>query len=349
MKRFRTFALILATAAVAAAGCNVQHSSSSAIQVLQPSAVIPSLLGSWTSQSITALPGAPATCGTFQWTVTTQTETDIAGTFSATCAGGVTITGTASGHIDGTSVPITVSGSATLAGVPSCAFSLSGNGVIDGDTIRVPYTGTTCLGPVSGTENLRRSYIQPPAPTPAPVQTPAPTPVPPPSGGPDQINMSAAHIVNSPGDLASWPVTTTLSRVDIGQGGVHVEFSKQSGAGRWPDVTPPGWSGTLQYTLGMCLNINSTWNCSAVVEFWYGLDEGGGPPSGYANNWFYDPARWAPMTGHQPAPGETIGFFVCAGDCRNNKLGDLSPVKERSNVVLLPMPGNGGGAFTFRK
>ena len=173
MKQLRVFALFLA-AAIAAAGCNVQHSSSATIQTIQPSAVIPSLLGSWTSQSISPLPGAPTTCGTFQWTVTTQTDTDIAGTFSAACAGGVTISGSASGHINGSSVPITVSGTATLAGVPSCAFSLSGNGAIQGESIVVPYSGTTCLGPVSGIETLRRSYIQPPAPTPAPAPAPAP-------------------------------------------------------------------------------------------------------------------------------------------------------------------------------
>ena len=64
-------------------------------------------------------------------------------------------------------------------------------------------------------------------------------------------------------------------------------------------------------------------------------------------NWFYDPIRWAPMTGHQPAVGETIGFFVCAGDCRNNVRGDLSPVKERSNIVLVKMPGPGGAVYRF--
>ena len=52
------------------------------------------------------------------------------------------------------------------------------------------------------------------------------------------------------------------------------------------------------------------------------------------------------MTGHQPAPGELVGFFVCAGDCRNNTRGDMSPVRERSNVVLIPFPGN-TGAYTF--
>ena len=64
-------------------------------------------------------------------------------------------------------------------------------------------------------------------------------------------------------------------------------------------------------------------------------------------NWFYDPGRWAPMTYHQPAVGEMVGFFICAGDCRNNPDGTLSPVKERSNVVLVLFPSDGGGTFGF--
>ena len=82
---------------------------------------------------------------------------------------------------------------------------------------------------------------------------------------------------------------------------------------------------------------------------WYGLDEGGGPPGEFALNWFYDPRRWAPMTGHQPAVGETVGFFVVAGDVRGHL--DVSQcctyVKERSNVVFVPMPDGNGASFSF--
>ena len=159
--------------------------------------------------------------------------------------------------------------------------------------------------------------------------------------------LAQATILNSPHDLASWPVTTTLDVVDIRPSGIAVQFSKKDGSGRWPDVTPPGWSGALQYTLGMCLYLNNQWYCSAVVEFWYGLEASGGPPGEYALNWFYDPSRWYPMTGHQPAVGETIGFFVCAGDCRNNPYGTLSPVQERSNVVLVKMPTGAGATYRF--
>jgi hypothetical protein len=161
------------------------------------------------------------------------------------------------------------------------------------------------------------------------------------------LNMSSAAIYNSPVDLASWPITTALKSVTIGPSGFSVEFSKKNGPGRWPDVTPPGWDGNLQYTLGMCVKIGGQWNCSATIQFWYGLQESGGPPGEVGRNWFYDPIRWGPMTGYQPAVGETIGIFVCGGDCRNNPKGDLSPVKERTNVVLLPMPSNSGGVFRF--
>jgi len=203
-------------------------------------------------------------------------------------------------------------------------------------------------GHVSGVSSVR-SFV-----TPAPIviaPTPSPSPIPGGGGGSpaanDQINMGQATILNSPLDIANWPVTTAINGLTIRSSGVSIDFSKKDGPGRWPDITPPGWSGPLQYTLGMCLNISGRWYCSAVVEYWYGLAESGGPPSEYAMNWFYDPARWSPMTGHQPAVGEMIGFFVCAGDCRNNTKGDLSPARERSNVVLVPMPTNAGASYRF--
>jgi hypothetical protein len=172
-----------------------------------------------------------------------------------------------------------------------------------------------------------RSFLTPAAPVTAP-NNPQP-----PSGAAsvaaDHINMSQATILNSPLDLGSWPATSAITTLYLRPSGVEIEFSKKDGPGRWPDVRPPGWDGDLQYTLGMCLNIGK-WYCSATVQYWYGLKESGGEPWNYAMNWFYDPIRWAPMTGHQPAPGETIGFFVCAGDCRNNTRRS-SPVERRTS------------------
>ena len=151
----------------------------------------------------------------------------------------------------------------------------------------------------------------------------------------DAIDAKAATFLASPGDTADWPITTAL-RIDVTPTGVRPHFSKQDGPDRWPDHVTAGWDGPLQYTLGMCLQIEGRWYCSAVVEFWYGLEESGGPPLGYAENWFYDPTRWAPMTGHQPKQGERIGFYVIAGDMRNDKR--EFTVRERSNIVIVTMP-----------
>ena len=198
----------------------------------------------------------------------------------------------------------------------------------------------TTLGPFSLTRAFATAAV-----TTSP--TPGPYPNPGPAAAIDGVSLSSATILNSPRDLARWPITTALTMVDLQSRGVRVEFSKKNGPGRWPDITPPGWDGPLQYTLGMMLNVNGQWFASAVVEFWNGLEYSGGPPSQYALNWFYDPGRWSPMTGHQPAVGEQIGFFVCAGDCRNTTDGSRSPVKERSNVVIVTMPNDGGATFRF--
>ena len=192
-----------------------------------------------------------------------------------------------------------------------------------------------------------RTFTTLAAPVVAPTPAPSPTPNPSVAVARDAINMSAASIHNSPWDLAAWPISTALTSIDLSGSGMRVEFSKKDGAGRWPDVTPPGWSGPLQYTLGMCVSISGSWHCSAVVEFWHGLDRSGGAPQDVARNWFYDAIRWGPMVNYQPAVGEQVGFFVCGGDCRNNTAGDLSPVKERTNVVLISYPGAGGGFFQF--
>ena len=124
---------------------------------------------------------------------------------------------------------------------------------------------------------------------------------------------------------------------------MHVDVSpdRLNRGNRWPEA-----SFGIQYTLGMCLNINGKWYCSPgpVLDR---FTSGRRTAESDAQNWFYDPARWSPMTGHQPSVGEMIGFFLCAGDCRNNVSGDLSPVEERSNVVLVPFPGGGGGSYNF--
>jgi hypothetical protein len=133
-----------------------------------------SLTGTWAS---IAPPGMPNSwsCGSFHWTITSQTPSSLAGEFYAICAAVVLVHGQASGQLNaaGTEVALRVSGIATVQGVISCPFDLSGTGYIEGTSaIRIPYSGTTCLGPVHGEETLRRPL--PDEPTPEPPHTPEP-------------------------------------------------------------------------------------------------------------------------------------------------------------------------------
>jgi hypothetical protein len=121
---------------------------------LSPSATgIAALLGNWTSASVVP---TVASCSDFKWNVTEQTGNTARGTFSATCAGDLRVSGTANGTLSGSTVTWDVVGAATVAGLPSCAVTLSGTAELGVDSIRVPYSGQTCLGPVSGVEILTK-------------------------------------------------------------------------------------------------------------------------------------------------------------------------------------------------
>src|SRR5688572_33206046 len=60
----------------------------------------PSLTGVWVSQPTDAFPGVNS-CTDLQWRITSQTPTSLSGEFAATCADGVSIIGTATGHLNG--------------------------------------------------------------------------------------------------------------------------------------------------------------------------------------------------------------------------------------------------------
>ena len=427
--------LVLLTSLVAAlaatAACSVERTSS----VLAPSSAAvtaavagktssaPSLLGTWvmpstvstssvSTKAITSLPDF-SSCTNFQWVVTTQTATEASGKFSADCAGGLSIVGTITGQMNAIPIPIVLAGALTR-GSDSCAFSLSGSGLpITEFEFRISYSGTTCLGAISGANTLR--LAQPSAPTPTgftisgtitdgtsggilpeievsasglairsdgaghyqltsvpagavTVQIAAASyitqtktltlsgnsvldvilqrvagPAPVPSNG-DQIDLHSVIVRGPAGDVANWPVTATLHVLDFNSGGVFVDFSKKDGPNRWPDVVPPGWTGGIQYTIWMVVNHNGQWYTAGGVEFWHGLDRSGGPPSRYASNWYYNAQVWGPLDQHQPYVGEQVGFFVTAGDQRAK---DVRVVTERSNVVLVPFPSDGGASYRF--
>jgi hypothetical protein len=147
------------------------------------------------------------------------------------------------------------------------------------------------------------------------------------------FDMRQATMWDNDPTIPTWAQTATITSVVFTDQAFDVDFDLRTGPNAWPE----SGAQTIQYTLGMCLNINDHWNCSAVVEFWTGRDlEASGIPSEVGETWFYN-QRWGAMQGHQPQPGEIVGLFVTQGD--NRGACPCSSLKERSNVLLMPWGG----------
>ena len=221
MKQMKQIRLVLATLAVAVVvtGCGFEHQKN----VLAPSDTPaarhrrapaantsgPSMVGVWTSRVFT--PPSSSTCSNFQWHVTSQTATSLQGDFTADCAAGLSISGSASGSArqqhDGAHHSERHGDHAGTSELQLLAHR-------DGHHRRTTTTrcssrisGTTCLGPVHGTEVLRRKVASAPAPpasAPAPEAPPAPAPAPAPVNN-DAIDLHSTIVLNSPSDVRTGP------------------------------------------------------------------------------------------------------------------------------------------------
>ena len=144
---------IVVSVALAASGCVGYESKT--VTTGPSSTGVAALMGNWVSASANALP-APSTCTDFKWNPTEQTATSAKGSFSASCAGDLKVTGTATGTLSGTTISWAANANAATPSSPTCAILLAGTAELGVESIRIPYSGTTCLGPVSGVEILRR-------------------------------------------------------------------------------------------------------------------------------------------------------------------------------------------------
>jgi hypothetical protein len=149
MKKLAQIAVCL-TVAVSAAGCFGYERNSTPTA---PSGSTGSLVGNWTSSSL--IP-SPSSCADFKWNITEQTGNTARGSFSATCANDLKLTGTAQGTINGSTIQWSATAVGNAPGLANCQVSLTGTAEIGITTVRVPYSGDTCLGKVSGVESLSR-------------------------------------------------------------------------------------------------------------------------------------------------------------------------------------------------
>ena len=159
------------------------------------------------------------------------------------------------------------------------------------------------------------------------------------------FDVHQASFLDSP-NMATYAETAKITSIAITPNAFEVDFNKRLGAGHWPDVGF-GPKGALEYTLGMCAKISNHWYCAAVVQFWYGRDLAAStPPSLVGRNWFYD-ARWGALIHHQPADGESIGLYACAGNCRDKPDGSGSSVHERTNIQFIPWTNHGSAFYSY--
>lgn len=150
--RNRLLAAVLSAATAVSVGCIGFERESS---LTEPTAAgNGALMGNWTSANIIPAPGS---CSNFVWNVSEQSSTSAKGSFSAKCAGDLTVTGTAEGSFTGpASIGWSGTANATAPGLTACTVKLTGTAELLVDSIRIPYSGDTCLGKVSGVETLRR-------------------------------------------------------------------------------------------------------------------------------------------------------------------------------------------------
>jgi len=146
------FAMVVCVA-VAASGCVGYENKT--VTTGPSSTGVAALMGNWASASASIIP-APSTCTDFKWNPTEQTATSAKGSFSATCAGDLKVSGTATGTLSGTTITWAANANAATPTSPTCAILLAGTAELGVDSIRIPYAGNTCLGAVSGVEILNR-------------------------------------------------------------------------------------------------------------------------------------------------------------------------------------------------
>ena len=144
---------LIVTLGVSPAACSQVYKSIFSSPTEPSTTDVRSYLGTWAGATVAPV---AQSCGGMQWKITSQTGGQASGDFSATCADGVSLAGTMTATHGETSIPWAATGTATKDTV-TCPFSMTGTGTFQGTSnILVNYAGTSCNGPVSGSETIKR-------------------------------------------------------------------------------------------------------------------------------------------------------------------------------------------------
>ena len=129
---------------LAASACTIETSSPSTTA----NNLLTALSGTWRSTTA-ATAGA---CSSTSYTITPTGTNSANITYAANCAG-ITVSGSGTGTLNGTTLNWTSTGNAGV-----CPFSLDGTATPTGTTsdLNLTYSGTVCGAPLSGAEILHR-------------------------------------------------------------------------------------------------------------------------------------------------------------------------------------------------
>lgn len=162
----------------------------------------------------------------------------------------------------------------------------------------------------------------------------------------DAIDLHTAIIHSSPGDIATWAIRAPITRLTMRPGPDRGLTLDSEARGIWPDYTPPGWDGPLQYTVWAGCRIAEQWHLAAFIQMWRTRPSTGAAILQYWNSdWAYDRNRWGAMVQYRPKAGDEMVFLLSAGNARGMQ-GPTS-LRERTNVVKVELPANDDGVFDF--
>lgn len=153
------FLAIVAVTAFTTAGC-FEFTRKSTMVPMTPSPTTAAMVAGGQWGSVQSFPGSGSlqeSCTGFTWTVWQSTSTAASGSFAATCWANMAVAGSATATLSGNDAAWSATATATAPGGGPCAITLSGSAVLSSAQIELSYSGTTCLGAVSGKEILKKA------------------------------------------------------------------------------------------------------------------------------------------------------------------------------------------------
>lgn len=152
------------------------------------------------------------------------------------------------------------------------------------------------------------------------------------------IDMNKVNYVCGSPNVSKWAVTSRVLSVGFGGGRFFFDHTRN---GSWPRFRFPDGA-EQEATVWALFFINGQWYGGGGERIRPGqTDKELGRPSDIGYGWYFMPTC-GPMTGYVPQIGELVGFMATDGNAR---LTDEHITEERTNVVLIPWPGDGGGFF----